>query len=213
MNIAFLHTADIHVATFNTLLRASPEVHATHQVYAEWLTEAMQSGLSEQLQQRIKSVLTNLAATADVVVCTCSTLGPVAEQMGEKKIIRVDRPMMEAAIEYSPVLLVFCLHSTMAASTELLEQTFHKAEKPARYRTLLCEHAWVHFQQQDFAAFHTAIADAVAQELRAHPDINCVVLAQASMRDAAQHLHNLSIPIFSSPQLAIDKAINTAANN
>ncbi len=207
MKIAFLHTAAAHVETFDTLLEGRADVQLIHEVQPAWLAQAVRSGITRELSEVVSQSLTALADRADVVICTCSSLGPIAQLMADPKVFRVDEPMMSAAVEHAPVLLVVCLESTMAASSELLEQAFSRADRAPRYTTLLCGEVWRHFEEGDTAAFGRQIAAQVVDELRSNEEHGCVVLAQASMRAAVEYLANCGVPVYSSIELALVRAL------
>ncbi|MEM9621246.1 MAG: hypothetical protein AAF993_06325 [Pseudomonadota bacterium] len=211
MRIGFLHTADVHQITFDKLLNAYPEARAEHRIHPEWLSRAQQEGLTTDLQQLVTQALTELAATNDAVVCTCSTLGPIVDLLQQTKILRVDQPMMARAVRHSPVLLVMCVASTVPVSTALLQAEFSRQQQPEAMQTLLCESAWAFFEQGDLTAYGRAIADAVCDAVGANPELKCIVLAQASMRAAEPYLEHLDIPVLSSPELAVERAVALAA--
>lgn len=71
-----------------------------------------------------------VAAAGGKVLCTCTTLGPVAARAGA---IRIDQPMMQAAARTGgPVLLACCLDSTFGPSLDLLESEPAATGTPAR---------------------------------------------------------------------------------
>lgn len=56
-SVAFLHTADAHISTFDTLFEsADPVIVRIHAAHPEWLAEAQESGLSEDLRARHSTV-------------------------------------------------------------------------------------------------------------------------------------------------------------
>ena len=207
--IALLHTADVHVATFDALF-AKHDVTVTHTVRADWLDEVRRDGLSDPLVSAVSNQLRDFAAQADAVICTCSSLGPLAEQLALPTVFRIDQPMMELAVQRPPVLLVISLSSTQLPSSELLERTFATAGKPIGYRTLLCDQAWRLFESGDMDGFGRAIGLAVRGDVAQHRATGCIVLAQASMTAAEQHLADLGMPVYSSPALAAAKALEIA---
>ena len=76
--IAFLHTAAIHIETFNALGREiAPELALTHVVREDLLAAAEKAGrVTPALDFMTQEALIALAeGGARVVVCTCSTLG------------------------------------------------------------------------------------------------------------------------------------------
>jgi hypothetical protein len=207
VKVAFLHTSPVHVDTFNELFEDEKDVELIHRVKEDWLSEAISIGISEDLQLRVRAYLADLAKISDVVICTCSSLGPIAQQMQRADIFRIDEPMMRKAAKHTPVLLVMCLESTVAPSSALLEQAFKNQGINPCYRTLMCSQAWAHFENGDQETFGATIADAIRDDLSRHNKTGSVVLAQASMRVATKHLSNVRMPIFSSPGLAVEKAM------
>jgi len=90
--LTLLHTATVHHATFSKLAeQIAPNLELVQHIHEDWLTRARENGMDSALHAEISE----LVQTADgPVVCTCTTLGPVAEELGA---IRIDRPMMSAA--------------------------------------------------------------------------------------------------------------------
>ena len=116
MKIAFLHTSPVHVQTFDGLMSPIPEMQARHDVEEAWLQEAVVGGVSELLHGKVSQRLIDLAEDADLVVCTCSTLAPIVDDLARESIVRVDRPAMRRAAQIQseqPVFLVVCLPSTV----------------------------------------------------------------------------------------------------
>lgn len=212
--IEFLHTADLHVTTFEDLLadRAS-DVRLRHVVRSDWLERARNEGLSARLHDAVSAHLRAAAERADVVVCTCSTLGPVADAIAieDRSVFRIDRPMMEAAArEPGTCLIAICLESTIAPTTALYEEACRATAATPRHAIANCEAAWPHFEAGDAARFAATIADGVREALAETTDAGCVVLAQASMACAEALLSDLSLPVFSSPRMAALEAIRRA---
>jgi len=207
MKIAFLHTSPVHIDTFNSLFENHESYELIHEVHEDWLAEAISSGLSEGLRLQVHNKIAELDSVADVTICTCSSLGSVAEHFEDDNIFRIDGPMMREAASNSPVLLVMCLQSTVGPSSVLLEQAFKANGSEPKYQTLLCADAWAHFESNDQRSFGRAIASAVKEYLSNNDNIQCVVLAQASMRVAEKYLEELPIAVLSSPELAVKKAM------
>lgn len=188
---SLFHTAEIHAQTFDALC---PDVDLHHVVRPDWLQRA-QGGIDPDLKAEIQGTI---RATPGPVLCSCTTLGEVAEEVGA---VRIDWPMMqEAARLGGPVLLAYCLASTAAPSEALLRRAFG-GEDPEVCHLLLDQH-WPLFEagkSQDFAA---ALADSIQEAVQAG-GYACVVLAQASMAGAADELRDIStVPVLASPALA-----------
>ena len=105
MNITFLHTAQVHVETFEALvqeLAPPPQSKRTHHVAPEWLALAQTDGLMS-ITAQTSEILEKLQTT-DAVLCTCSTPGPLVDSFAQTKlnVVRIDRPLMEAAVKSGP---------------------------------------------------------------------------------------------------------------
>lgn len=214
MRIGFLHTAEIHVPTFDRLLDAeAPGAARDHRVEPDWLARGRRDGLTPALSGTVADALLGFAA-ADAVVCTCSTLGPIADSVSAPHVFRVDRPMMDAAVLNGPdILVALCLESTVAPTLALLGDAAERAGLAVRPEPLLCAGAWAHFEAGDARAFARAIADAVEARVAAGGRPGCVVLAQASMAVAEPLLEPHGLPVLSSPRLAVRHAVGLAARS
>ncbi|MFM2389099.1 MAG: hypothetical protein RLZZ437_654 [Pseudomonadota bacterium] len=210
--IAFLHTAAVHVATFDGLLDdLGYHGTRTHKVMPELLDHARELGL-DYVRAKVLAVLASLA-TADAVVCTCSTIGPLADTLAatHPHIFRIDRPVMEAACQTGPdVMVALCLHSTQGPTLDLLQDCAAQAGRAVRPHVVLCADAWPLFEQGDHTAFAARIATTIRAALAEGPMPDCILLAQASMRAAASLLQDLGVPVLSSPALAAERAIAIA---
>lgn len=214
MHIAFLHTAEIHVATFDTLLdQLGFEGVCTHKVSPELLTRTRDRGLDD-VQLEVVQILSDLAS-ADAVMCTCSTLGPLADQVAERfgHVFRIDRPVMEEACRLGKdVLVAICLQSTEDATLSLLKLCAEQVGVSVAPRVVLCSEAWVCFERGDMDGYAASIAESVRTEVANTSNPDCIILAQASMRVAEPLLTDLNVPVFSSPTMAASRAIQIAEN-
>jgi hypothetical protein len=214
MKIAFLHTAQVHVDTFETLLKTvSPSASATHHVAPDLLTRAQSAGLAS-VEHETSKLLIELSR-ADAVLCTCSTLGPITDLIAttHPNVTRVDRPLMEAACEFgSNPMIAICLESTREATLALLQDCAEQTSATVTPHLVLCDTAWPFFEKGDTAAFAQQISNSIRHAIAqsGHPD--CIVLGQASMRVAAAELADLGVPVLSSPQLAIERVMDIAAS-
>jgi hypothetical protein len=212
--IAFLHTADLHVRTFDNLLAdLAPDASPSHTVRAEWLAEARETGMTDDLRARIRALLNDQAGAADAVLCTCSTLGPVDDDMAASHptVVRIDRPMMERAVGHPGTLLVaYCLDSTLVPTLELLGTIFSEQSKDSPVTPVSCADAWRFFESGDMAGFAEAIARQVTAAVAAEADPACVILAQASMAAAEPLLSGLEVPVYSSPRPAVEAVLEAA---
>jgi Asp/Glu/hydantoin racemase len=208
--IGFLHTADVHVPTFGALrAELAPGWQDLHVVDPSLLADARRDGMTPGVAARMDARLHELAdAGADVIVCTCSTLGAHAESRTTDlgvPVLRVDRPMAEAAVAAGPRIAVLAtVESTLEPTRELLRSV----GREVTLTETVCPSAWGFFEAGDHEGYASAIA---AEARRVAPDADVIVLAQASMAPATALLTDLTIPVLSSPRTAVAQAISEAA--
>jgi hypothetical protein len=122
--------------------------------------------------------------------------------------------MAAAALCSGTALLALCLHSTRQASTQLLEQAYLRLNKPPDYAVVSCADAWPAFEAGEHTEFGQRIADRLMVQLQQNERVGCIALGQASMAAAIPHLgaamapEFASIPLYSSPRLAISEALD-----
>lgn len=208
-DIAFVHTSPVHVPTFDKLLlEVAPALRAVHQVHEDLLARAQQVGLADAaLAADLQHVLREAAAQAKVVVCTCSTLGGLAESAPRPPgtaITRVDRAMADAAVrDGRPVLVVAAVQSTLQPTQELLRSSAVRLAKDVDTATLWVEPAWPHFEAGRLDDYIASLVEAVSA---ARPE-GVVVLAQASMAPAAARLAERGFTVLTSPRLGVEHAV------
>ena len=203
--IGFLHTAQVHVATFDALLaELGPRHTAAHIVVPGLLTAARSTGSAAGLRALVRQALLGFGTSPAVVVCTCSTIGGLAENLSDVgfPVLRADRPMAEAAVGEGTVGVVAALKSTLGPTTALLRE----ARTDVRIVEVLIPGAWALFEAGDQAGYLACVAHAV-QELA--PKVDVVVLAQASMAAAVDLVG--SLPVLASPRTAVLRALELVA--
>ncbi|GIE86504.1 hypothetical protein [Actinoplanes regularis] len=169
--IGFLHTAEVHVATFRALVaELAPGWRDRHVVDPSLLADA-RAGLP--VEQRVRARLAELAG-ADVIVCTCSTIGAEAERAG---VLRGDRPMARAAVTVGGrIAVAYAVESTLEPTTALLRD-----EDPDADLVLVpCLEAWKYFESGELGRYYEVIAERLSEV-----DAEVIVLAQPSMAPAA----------------------------
>ncbi|MDJ0755535.1 MAG: hypothetical protein QNJ45_18565 [Ardenticatenaceae bacterium] len=208
--IGFLHTSPVHIKTFNDLLQNLPfEINAIHVVAESLLEDARKNGLSGRIKSEL---IKHLAALnqSDLIICTCSTLADMAEQVGQERgqpIVRVDRPMIEAAVlSGQKIAVLYTVESTLQPTLALIDavRLSLEAEIQPVVTPVYCEGAWELFERDDIEGY----AKNVAKWLdRSATQFDTFILAQASMASAVDYVPHLSEKIFSSPQLAVEYAL------
>ncbi|TRV73258.1 arylsulfatase [Streptomyces sp. 130] len=210
MTLALLHTSPVHVPVFDALRDAGhPGTILRHAVRVELLTTAAALG-PEAVADEVEAVVADLVTGgADAVLCTCSTIGAVAEAAGIAvgvPVLRVDRPMAAAAVRAGRVTVLAALASTLEPTRALLTDEAAGAGLPgADVRTVLVEGAWDRFTAGD----HDGFLDLVAASADAVRDADVIVLAQGSMAGAAERT-TTRIPVLSSPRSGLAAAVVAA---
>lgn len=148
-------------------------------------------------------------AREGVGMCTCSSIGGAAEAAASTQapVVRIDRALMEAALEHgNRPLVAMCLESTRVPTMDLLADVASKAGMRVAPQVIMCEGAWPHFEAGEMNRYANVIVQAIDPVAEASkPD--CIVLAQASMAPAEPLLKELGLPVLSSPRLGVLKAL------
>ncbi|MFE7323620.1 aspartate/glutamate racemase family protein [Streptomyces sp. NPDC057565] len=205
--LALLHTSPVHVPVFEALRDTDhPGLALRHLVYEDLLARARDAG-PEAVQGEIQALLAGAVAEgASAVLCTCSTIGGVAESAAAAlgvPVLRVDRPMAADAVGRGRVVVLAALADTLAPTLALLAE--EAGDRAADIRTVVVEGAWARFEAGDrdgYLELVAAAADRVA-------DADVIVLAQASMADAVTRTAT-RIPVLSSPRPGLAAAAAAA---
>ncbi|MGJ7563691.1 Asp/Glu/hydantoin racemase [Variovorax sp. GB1R11] len=215
--LAFLHTAQVHVPTFERLVREiAPDLRVRHAVREDLLADARALGVDDAgLVARVHHAMHEATASgATVVVCTCSTIGAIAERTATGdafKALRIDRAMADRAVRTGPrVLIVAALESTLAPTTALVLSAAQDAGVVVRPSQLLVEQAWPLFQSGDITGYVEALAGAIRAKANSADGTDVVVLAQASMAPVEEALADLGIDVLSSPAPGVRFAVQMA---
>lgn len=209
--LTFLHTSPVHVDTFNRMLadRDLSEMTVEHIVDESLLDRARTDGLTPALESEISdTILGAVAQGADVVLCTCSSIGGAAESLNAESsstILRVDRAMAETAIGIGDRIKVAAtLASTVEPTSELIKDAATKANRKIQLSHVVFDDAWACFEAGDQDGYIRAITRGLPN---AAVDADVIVLAQGSMAQAAEQCGELGIPVLSSPALGLDAAL------
>jgi hypothetical protein len=202
VRLGLLHTSPVHVATFDALAaEEAPGVDLVHVVREDLLAAAREHG-PEAVADRVAEAVRDLST--DVVLCTCSTLGAVAEPVDAAvPVLRVDRPMAAAAVGTGgPVVVLAALESTLAPTLALLAEEGDRAGTSPRIEASVVPGAWERFEAGDVEGYLGLVRAALEQV----GDAAVVVLAQASMAAAADGAA-VAVPVLSSPRTGLRAAV------
>jgi hypothetical protein len=103
------------------------------------------------------------------------------------------------------IRILAALASTVGPTMELITEEATACGRPVTPSVTIVDGAWARFEAGDREAYLATIADAIA----ATTDADVIVLAQASMADAAG-LANADVPVLSSPRLGFRAAARAA---
>jgi len=197
--LALLHTSPLHVPVFDALRDEDHQgLELRHFVHEELLARARREGPGAVADEVRAALDEAVASGARAVLCTCSTIGGVAEAAAAEAgvpVLRSDRPMAAAAVAAGPRIVVLAtVESTFGPTTSLIEEEARRAGQPVQIRTRLVEGAWTRFEAGDTEGY----ARLVAAVIDGLTDTDAIVLAQGSMAPA-QHLTTTTVPVLSSP--------------
>lgn len=205
--LTFFHTAPANVETFDALLRQiAPDVPVRHIVDEAILREVRHAGaVTPDVVKRVGAAMAQVI-NQSFVLCTCSTIGGLAEQASER-VIRVDRPMAGRAVSLgSHIAVAATLKSTLEPTTALLLDVARQANRAIRITEVFIPNAWPIFERGDREGYAREIARCVAQAY-AENAFDVIVLAQASMADAEPLCAHLPVSVLSSPRLGVEAAV------
>ncbi|MEU3252430.1 aspartate/glutamate racemase family protein [Streptomyces sp. NPDC006997] len=209
--LALLHTSPVHVPVFDALHdQHHPGLELRHLVDEGLLERARGYGGPAGVAVDVRGVVDRAVADgARAVLCTCSTIGAVAEATAAQvgvPVLRVDRPMAAAAVAAGPrVVVLATVESTLGPTVALVEEEARHAGRDVDVRSVLVAGAWERFAAGDTEAYARTVAAAVD----AVGDADSIVLAQASMAPA-QRLTTTSVPVLSSPRPGLAAAAAAA---
>ena len=221
--LTLLHTSPRHVDVFERLFArlaaeeaeadggtGLPEIRLSHVVREDLLRRAIASGvLPEDTFERAARILHEATASSDGVLCTCSTLGPAADEAARraaKPVLRVDRPMAALAAQTGRSIAVLAtLKCTLAPTCELIEQEVARVADRADVAPVLVEEAWDALEAGDTARANALVADNIRLAQRA--GANVIVLAQASMAEALDQVSDVTVPVLTSPASGLAAAV------
>ncbi|MFI6106239.1 aspartate/glutamate racemase family protein [Streptomyces sp. NPDC051310] len=204
--LALLHTSPVHVPVFDALRDAHhPGLALRHTVDASLLDRARAEGPEAVGGAVGAAVRAAVDDGARAVLCTCSTLGAVAERVAAGvPVLRVDRPMAAAAAAMGRrIVVVAALPSTVEPTAELVRE--EAGRRTPRISALLVDGAWALFEAGDRDGY----LDAVAAAVDGVRDADAIVLAQASMAGATARTRT-AVPVLSSPRPGLAAAAAAA---
>ena len=210
--LTLLHTGAMLIPDFAALAKELlPGVIVRHQLDETLIQNTIAAGQLEKatIRRLIKEIECAREGGADVVMVTCSSLGPaitLARQVFEFPILRVDEAMAGEAVRTGRRIGVLAtLATTLQPTCELVRETAAARQRECEIVTGLCPGAFEAVTNGN-GARHDELVTAGLLELAARVDV--VVLAQASMARVAARIEpgRVAVPVLSSPRSGMEHA-------
>lgn len=198
--IGFVHTVLSLPPTFAALAEELvPEAEVFHIADETLLSNTRREGkLTASTRRRVLGYVESAAeAGADLVVVTCSSIGPAVDASRgflDVPVLRIDEPMADEAVRLgSRIGVVATLSTTLEPTAELVRRRAREAGREVEVTAHLCEGAFGSDRHDELV--REGIAKVAAEN-------DVVVLAQASMARVAG---DAPVPVLSSPRLGMER--------
>lgn len=205
--IGFVHTVLSLPPTFTALAEELvPDADVFHIADETLLGITRREGrLTPATRRRVLGYVESAAeAGADIVVVTCSSIGPAVDASHEfvdVPVLRIDEPMADEAVRLgSRIGVVATLSTTLEPTAELVARRGREAGKEVEVVSHLCEGAFGSDRHDEL------VRDGLR---RVYADVDVVVLAQASMARVVEE--NPPVPVLSSPRLGMERVAQLLA--
>jgi Asp/Glu/hydantoin racemase len=208
--LGLLHTSATLVPVFQQLCAAKlPGVDVFNIADDSLIKDCIARGTLTPLTARrvLKHLESAEQAGADMILVTCSSIGPAvdaAATMISVPVLRVDQPMADRAVATGRRIgVVATLPTTLEPTAELIRRRAKNAGREIELTSHLCEGAFDALMSGDAPRHDAMVAKALAG-LASRVDV--IVLAQASMARVVDTLpgDTRKVPILASPPLAIE---------
>ena len=211
--LALIHTSPVLVPSFNALAQKHLNgAKLFHMVDESLIQQTIRAGqLEKATVRRLVHHIESAAGAggADVVLVTCSSIGPavaVARGLFDLPVLRIDERMAEQAVTTGRRIgAIATLSTTLKPTVELLRETAVRLGRDVTIESCLCEGAFEAVVRGDTATHDQSVTKNLLQLAR---NVDVIVLAQASMARVAQSLPPDASrpPVLSSPELAMLQA-------
>ncbi len=215
--LALLHTSPTLSPMFNELTaRILPGVRVLHFVDESLIKNTIAAGRLEKATMRrlIDLVSSTFDAGADATLVTCSSIGPavdLAAQLHDRPVLRVDRPMAERALAAgSRIAVLATLSTTLQPTADLVRTVAAEHGQEIALSEHLCEGAFEAVMAGNAATHDRIVGEGLT---RAMQGVDAIVLAQASMARVLTTMPEgaVTVPVFSSPELGVERARDVLA--
>ncbi|MEC6831090.1 hypothetical protein VXS06_04850 [Photobacterium toruni] len=215
MQIAFLHTLSANQTLFDLFIASSgleKRVSIRHYCAPKLLQHASEMGIDDELAAMVEQQIVLLEEQgADWIICTCSSIGGLAEQAKTRfaQVMRVDRPMASEASQCGHIKVLAALETTINSTMILLAE--YDADIVQRATVEVIPEAWAHYLAGDNDTYLAIIAQYTYDHCE---NDSRIVLAQASMAPAILQLDQATRQrTLTSPSLCLDYLLAELENN
>lgn len=192
MNLVFLHTAQSNAELFSEAMHRENLPEATHLVREDLLRQAGDVGLGNPVVwHSVEEAMRVELQGCDGLICTCSTLGPVADHLHQQGLAttRSDAFLAKAFLSHAHQCdpQARCAVVIVAASTKVATQALfeavqaHLGANGLQVDVMLIEGPWDLFLKGDHQAYLQTLADALETLVDGNQYYQHFALAQASM--------------------------------
>ncbi|NJN81918.1 MAG: aspartate/glutamate racemase family protein [Caldilineaceae bacterium] len=211
--VALIHTASMLAPTLTELCRAAmPDVEFFNIVDESLLKNTIAAGeVTPTTTRRLAGYLESAeAAGADVILVTCSSIGPAVEAarpLVNTPVLRIDQAMADQAVRLAVaqrgrIGVIATLPTTLTPTVALVEARATVQGVQIEIVTVLCEGAFDAVVSGDTVTHDRLVREGLSGLMS---QVDVVVLAQASMARVVDSLspEEKIVPVLSSPQLGV----------
>lgn len=208
--IALIHTVTPVLHSFEGKIRGviTQDIEVHHLLDTFLASDANKLGIFtiNNRERLLLAIKAQEMTGADLIVTTCSTLTPVVDMIRpfiKTPLIAIDDAMaIEAVIYGSKIFVMATAESTIEPTKRKILAQAKKANVVVEIDTCTCHDAYVAMKEMRMED-HNRIVLEKAKTIKGY---DCIVLAQASMADLEEEIHNIcGCPVLSSPRLCIDQ--------
>lgn len=208
--IAMIHTGCVTVAPLKKLVHEMyPEAEIMNIVDDSLLNDTINAGSMpiEVVQRMVQYALIAQNAGADVILNTCSSVGEavdVISPMIKVPYVKIDQPMAAEAVRHGKrIALIATVSSTVAPSKRLLERNAAEQGREVIVTPYLVDGALKVLSETGNQELHNQMVIDTVRYAAKENDV--LVFAQGSMAVLVPECQNLSVPVFSSPELGCEQ--------
>lgn len=216
--LALIHTASFLAPLFTDLCKKAGEDIEVFNIVDESLigNTIAANKLTPVTSKRVATYIQSAEeAGADVILVTCSSIGPAVEAARpfvNVPVLRIDQPMADQAVQTGQKIgVIATLSTTLEPTTALVEARAKAQNKTIEIVPTLCEGAFQAVISGDTETHDRIVGEGLRKLI---PQVDIIVLAQASMARVVDTLSESekTIPILSSPQSGVSAAIEVIKN-